>query len=214
MPGDAMANPNLSTPHLVPQEAPQCGKSRARVVPPAPRVAPGTVRPLRVVPASLFHGTTIPCAIEILRDDSLLEGAYWGKKNEPHGPRFTLRPEVAQSFSTYPYAATNIPGGVVLEFDGPELARRHALVGYFDTTYDGHPMSEEFEVAALTEGVEGLSGLLKAVHVEPFPEAEIQDLAAFVAETWETSPEAFLEAYRGFLAHPAVVLGMRFAAGA
>jgi 8-oxo-dGTP pyrophosphatase MutT (NUDIX family) len=164
---------------------------------------PGTVTPLTSPPASLYHGTNISFAIEILKTESLSEGAHWGKKNEPHGPRLTKSEQVAWSFCKYAMLdAAEMPGGVVFEFDGPALGEAYKLVEYHDTSYEGDSFGEEEEVCAETKEIKPVARFIKAIHIDPIPDAELEEIGVWVDEVNGNPEGTFLEDYAKLLKHP------------
>lgn len=112
----------------------------------------------------LYHGTGVYALASILEEDRLLEGIYWGKKGEPHGPRFSRNFKTAQAFIEYNLYWL---GGGVLVFDRERLAQSFQLVSYRDSSYSGELMPEEDEVAAITPSIAPISDFLVSLVFDP-----------------------------------------------
>lgn len=120
------------------------------------------------LPPVLFHGTSIFNLIGIVASNSLIEGAYWGKPNEPHGPRLTKSYDVATTFFSYatPDLGDESPGAVLV-LDTQALDKSFQLIQYHDTGYDGSSFGEEEEVVPITEEISPLTNFLKSIIVTP-----------------------------------------------
>jgi hypothetical protein len=111
----------------------------------------------------LFHGTGMYCLAAIITGNRLDEGAYWGKPNEPHGPRFTESLPVAADFVIY--NAYYGEGGVLV-LDRQLLAQDYELRPYVDTV-SGESRHDEQEIAVITSAITNLEKYLVAIIVEP-----------------------------------------------
>lgn len=113
----------------------------------------------------LFHGTSIYALANIAHTNSLLEGVYWDKPNEPHGPRTTESFDVAKSFIEY---ACHWGEGGVIVFDREKLAQDFELVAYEDKTYEGGDFGQhEQEIAVITPEITDLSKYVVAYVCDP-----------------------------------------------
>ena len=175
-------------------------KTGAKTASPVP---PGEVGPLTQPPPSLYHGTHLPFAIYILEDDSIDEGTYWGKKNEPHGPRLTISEAVAWKFSTYGELGV-FDSGVVFELDGSKLAKKYSLVEYHDTSYQGDSMGVEDEVCVLTPQIKPLNSFIKMIHVKLLAPEYVTEMDKYCVAEHEWEPGEFTKSYEKFLKHPKV----------
>lgn len=108
----------------------------------------------------LYHGTSILSLINILKSNQLLEGAYWGKENEPHGVRTSRSPKLALNFA---HNAGEYPFGAVLVLDWKKLAKQYKTVAYQDTMYGGEAFGNEEEEVVLTRAIKPLSAFLVKV---------------------------------------------------
>lgn len=126
-----------------------------------PSCRPG-IQPDAVVPATLFHGTGIYCLANIVLEDRLFEGAYWGKFEEPHGPRLTASFEIARQFIEYNLDENE---GGILVFDARLILA--PIIAYRDSLYGGDAMPDELEFALITPCLEQISGALRSVICSP-----------------------------------------------
>lgn len=113
----------------------------------------------------LFHGTSIYALANIAHTNSLLEGAYWNKPNEPHGPRTTESFDVAKSFIEY---ACHWGEGGIIVLDREKLSEDFELVSYTDKTYEGGSFGQdEQEIAIITEEIADLSKYVVSFVCDP-----------------------------------------------
>jgi len=113
----------------------------------------------------LFHGTSIYALANIAHTNSLLEGVYWDKPNEPHGPRTTESFDVAKSFIEY---ACHWGEGGVIVLDREKLAQDFELVSHTDKTYEGGGFGQdEQEIAIIAEEIADLSKYVVSYVCDP-----------------------------------------------
>src|SRR6266403_4199040 len=86
----------------------------------------------------IFHGTTLDHLARIVKDNSLNEGAFWQKPNEPHGVRFSRRLEVAKNNFAY---GRDYPFGAVIAVDWAKVSKRYGTYAYYEIGYNGQPDS-------------------------------------------------------------------------
>lgn len=157
----------------------------------------------------LYHGTGIYALAAIAEDNALVEGTYWGKPGEPHGPRTSESFDIAVTFIEY-----NMYGGEggVIVLDREALAQDYPLVNYRDQCYNGESMSDEKEVAIITPSVVDLDkyivsivcdpAVIRVAHNRQHMDEAMQDCGwAFATEGDEGEVEA-LAALKALLNHP------------
>ena len=137
----------------------------------------------------LYHGTSAWNMALIIASDTLLEGAYWQKPNEPHGPRLTESFKSAQSFIQYASPEWEIGGVLVL--NTAKLMQDYQLVTYEDKPYGSDKAwGEEQEVVPLTEAIKPLSKYLQGIKIDPehIQEAMSDEGLEFAQEMWGYEP--------------------------
>lgn len=102
----------------------------------------------------LFHGTGIYALAAIIAEDRLLEGHHWGHIDEPAGPRFSKRLDVAADFTLY--KGNHIEGGVLV-LDRSRLQVDYLLEGCALPRDGSQAWGEESEIAAVAKVIEPLS---------------------------------------------------------
>jgi hypothetical protein len=143
----------------------------------------------------LFHGTGIYALSAIIAEDRLLEGHHWGHIDEPAGPRFSKRLDVAADFTLY--KGNHIEGGVLV-LDRSRLQVDYLLEGCVLPKDGSQAWGEESEIAAVTKVIEPLSEYLVAILLEPaFVEQAMQQ--GFAENCWNMGgwPDAFPADTRG-----------------
>ena len=111
----------------------------------------------------LYHGAGAYALAAIVQSNTLLEGVYWGKPGEPHGPRTSRSFTAASAFITY-----NVhwgEGGVIV-LDRIALARDYAIQSYVDTV-SGDYMEKEQEEVILAKAVTNLDRYLVSIVCDP-----------------------------------------------
>lgn len=111
----------------------------------------------------LYHGAGVYALAAIAQSNTLLEGVYWGKPGEPHGPRTSRSFNAASKFITY-----NIHWGEggVLVLDRAKLAQDYGIQPYVDTVCDERRREEQEEVIQ-TSAVLNLDQYLVSVVCDP-----------------------------------------------
>ncbi len=113
----------------------------------------------------LYHGTGMYTLAAILAEDTMFEGVHWGRKGEPHGPRFSRDYEMAKSFIAN---CTHWGQGGVLILDGDALARDFPVVSYRDVDCTGnHWSQDEQEEVVCTPSIPNLRKYLLGFAVDP-----------------------------------------------
>ncbi len=151
----------------------------------------------------LYHGTNVWFMSELIAADTLLEGAYWGKPGEPHGPRLSESDQVAETFIEY--ASPDWPLGGVLVLDTWGLMQDYKLVTYQDKPYGSDiPFGEEREVVPLTEAVKPLSKYLRAIKMDPevIQEAASTEGLEFAKDMWDKDPRKMTGLLASLAKHP------------
>lgn len=96
------------------------------------------------VPQFLYHGTSLPNALSILKFDSLAGGIHWGRAEEPHGPRLSSYVDEAWKFAEYT-TSDSAYMMVMFKLDGKKLAQDYKVVEYLDVDHWGDPWPGEKE---------------------------------------------------------------------
>jgi hypothetical protein len=101
----------------------------------------------------------------IMRSNSLREGAYWDRVNEPHGPRLADTFKHAKDYAKFS-AHMNDPNGVVLELDGKKLAQIYEFVKYRDVDANGDLWTDQqFEFVPLTKLLKPIKPFIIAIYI-------------------------------------------------
>lgn len=121
-------------------------------------------------PGLLFHGTSIYCLAAIAQTNRLDEGAHWGKRNEPHGPRLTRDWGQAEGFIVY--ANPELCQGGIVVLDRAALEANYRLQAYVDTYYEGPGQGKdlganEAEEVVLTPSIDPLHTCLRSWVCDP-----------------------------------------------
>lgn len=120
--------------------------------------------------APLYHGTDVINLANIIRENTLDEGAYWERAGEPHGVRFTRDVRMAWTFGE-----SEVDRPTVLVFDQTRLAQRYRIVPYQDVNaVGGQWESNEMEEVVVAPKIP-VSPYLIAILVNP---AHIQEVRA------------------------------------
>lgn len=120
------------------------------------------------LPKYLYHGTSIFHLVYILESNELFEGVHWGRPDEPHGPRLTKKPEIAQRFFSHatPDLGDESPGAILV-LSTNKLSQDYELVEYVDVDVSGKQWDEdEEEVVPITETLKPLNKYLVSVVVK------------------------------------------------
>lgn len=147
--------------------------------------------PLKLPPSRpsqphLYHGTQLPNLALIIRSNTLYQGGYWHKPNEPHGVRCTRSLDAAKSFAF----DQEIPGGILL-LDWAKLAGRYRTIPHTDTRYNDDDPSQpgaawgtdEAEEVVLVSAIKPLAPYLDGILMRA---AELHQLRAgeFLQPDW------------------------------
>lgn len=165
------------------------------------------------MPPELYHGTSIFNLYYILQSNELVEGAHWGKPDEPHGPRLTKDPNVARAFFSYatPDLGDNSPGAVIA-LSTMKLAQYYELVEYNDIQADGDYWDlDEQEVVVVTERIKPLHTFTTSIRISSKDaQAVLTDDVLELAVNWPylevESIEQARELMRQTLHHPEVTI--------
>ena len=127
----------------------------------AKRIARNPTKMVPSVPTQqhLYHGTAMSHLGLIIKSNTLYQGGYWQKPDEPHGVRCTRSLEVAKSFAF----EQEFPGGILV-MNWPKIAQRYKTIPYTDQQASGAAwgMDEEEEVI-LAAALRPLSAYLERV---------------------------------------------------
>lgn len=155
-------------------------------------------------PTKLYHGTNMYGIVSILRDNKMIEGLYWGRKNEPHGIRFTRSKQIAEN----DFALETLGGdeGAVIEFNAILLAKDYNLVDYEDVDCQGNKWSKsEKEVVVLSSLLKNVKKYITAIYLKNFTsDKDIEDYSQLVEEEYGMPAKVWLEEYAKLLKNPLV----------
>lgn len=151
----------------------------------------------------IYHGTNVWFMSLIIASNSLMEGAYWGKPDEPHGPRLTESYKAAKGFIEY--ASPDWPLGGILVLNTASLMKKYKLVSYVDKPYGSEQAwGDEQEVAVITPAIKPLEPHLASIHLEPSIIKEAMDVEAlkFAQEMWGHKPAKLRTTLTKLSRHP------------